>query len=320
MNRPRPTPEIAVVIPTRSREARLGFALEALAGQTLERTRFEVIVVRSEDAKGPFAAALDGLPVRFLTHMGAPGPGAQRNTGWRATEAPLVAFTDDDCRPAPEWLARLLAAGRQGDVVVQGRTEPDPAERHLLLGPARSVEILRPSNWFETCNIAYPTALLRRLGGFDESFRFSAEDADLGLRARKAGAGRIFDYGAVVLHAVLPDPFPGAIRAALVRDSTPRLIARHPEHRRELRGRIFWKPSHARLLLAATGCLLFRGRPLLLALMLYPYVRLYVGWRAVTTPRAAARTALSLAGRIAIDATEVAVTVRGAARHRVLLL
>jgi len=44
-------PEIAVVIPTRGRETRLAFCLEALAGQSLEASRFEVIVVRDEDAE-----------------------------------------------------------------------------------------------------------------------------------------------------------------------------------------------------------------------------------------------------------------------------
>src|SRR5688500_15232844 len=43
-------PEISVVIPTRFRETRLAFALDALAAQTLAPGRFEVIVVRAADA------------------------------------------------------------------------------------------------------------------------------------------------------------------------------------------------------------------------------------------------------------------------------
>jgi GT2 family glycosyltransferase len=312
-------PEIAVVIPTRNRETRLAFALEALARQTLDRDRFEVIVVRSEDAIGPHATAPDGLAVRFLEHGGARGPGAQRNTGWRATRAPVIAFTDDDCRPAPDWLERMLAASRNG-ALVQGCTYPDPEERHLLLGFARSIEIIGPSDWYETCNIAYPRDLLEELGGFDEDFTFSAEDVDLGLRARAAGADRVFEVRSIVLHAVLAYGLRDALRSARARNSTPLLISRHPEQRRRLPLRVFWKPSHARLLLALAGLAVARRRPLLCALMLLPYLDLYVGWRVAATPRGLVRVLVDLAGRVVVDATEVVVTIRGAARERVILL
>jgi GT2 family glycosyltransferase len=313
-------PQVAVVIPTRNRETRLSFALEALAEQTLTRDRFEVVVVRAADAAGPFANAPPGLRVRFLTHRGPPGPAAQRNTGWRAAEAPLIAFTDDDCRPDPQWLERLLAASGDADVFVQGRTEPDPDERHLLIGLARTLHVDRPNDWYATCNMAYPAALLERLGGFDETFRFSAEDADLGLRAREAGARRVFEHRALVLHAVLPESLPGALREAWRRDSTPRLFARHPQHRRELHYRVFWKKEHAALLLTAGGLIAFRRRPLLAAAAAIPYLNCYVDWRRATRPRGLARIALNLAGRIAIDTAEVAVMVRGAISERVLVI
>ena len=109
-------PEVSVVIPTRARETRLSFALEALGRQTLDPEHFEVIVVRAPDPEGPLAGVPDGLPVTFLEHVGPPGPGAQRDLGWRNARAPLVAFTDDDCRPEPGWLEGLLAAaGASGD-------------------------------------------------------------------------------------------------------------------------------------------------------------------------------------------------------------
>ena len=312
MSRP---PKISVVIPTHERETRLSFALEALARQTLGRDEFEVVVVRSADAKGPFAPAPPGLEVRFLTHEGPRGPGAQRNTGWSAARGPLVAFTDDDCRPDPGWLAALLAAAAP-ETVVQGRTEPDPDEAHLLLGLSRSVHVNRLNGWYATCNIAYPAELLRRLGGFDESFRFSAEDADLGLRARKAGARAVFESGALVVHAVLPAPLPVALADAWRRDSTPMLLARHPEHRRALVAGLFWKRTHAALLLAAFGSLLARRRPVLAALAWAPYLDCYVDWRLLRRPRGLARVLLNLGGRLLVDGAEVAVTLRGAVRHR----
>ena len=180
-----PAPEIAVVIPTRGREARLAFALESLAGQ-LEPDRFEVLVVRDADAREPFAIPPPELRVRYVTLPAVAGPTPKRNLGWRSTEAPLVAFTDDDCRAAPGWLASLLASAVGPDVFLQGRTAPDPDERHLLHGLARTVDVPGPGGWFETCNMAYPRRLLESLGGFDEAFGFGGEDTDLAWRASAA--------------------------------------------------------------------------------------------------------------------------------------
>ena len=176
-----------MVIPTARRETRLAFALEALASQTLAPERFEVVVVRADDP-GPTTDAPDGLNVTFLSAPPGAGAAAGRNIGWRAAAAPLVAFTDDDCRPAPEWLERLLdAAGEDGERILQGRTEPDPDERVRLHGLATTQTIVGPTPWYQTCNIAYPRALLERLDGFDERFD-GGEDADLGLRAVEGGA------------------------------------------------------------------------------------------------------------------------------------
>src|SRR5688572_22134714 len=104
-------PEIAVVVPSHDRPLRLRWLLNALEEQTLDRDRWEVIV--GHDSAGPETEEI--LRTHPLAQAGvlrhvtlAPGtapPGRNRNAAWRLTEAPLVAFTDDDCRPPREWLA-----------------------------------------------------------------------------------------------------------------------------------------------------------------------------------------------------------------------
>ena len=172
-----------MVIPTRGREARLAFALESLAGQ-LDPGRFEVIVVRDADAARPFAVPPQGLRVRFLTRCrasparprSATSAGARPRRRWSRSPTTTAA-------PHPGWLEALLAPPTAPDAFLQGRTAPDPDERHLLHGLARSVDVPAPTGWFETCNMAYPRALLERLGGFDEAFGFGGEDTDLAWRA-----------------------------------------------------------------------------------------------------------------------------------------
>ena len=78
---------VSVVVPTCGRRELLERCLDALERQSLERGRYEVIVIEDRERRGPAWA---------------------RNQGWRRSRAPVVAFTDDDCVPAPDWLLRGL--------------------------------------------------------------------------------------------------------------------------------------------------------------------------------------------------------------------
>jgi GT2 family glycosyltransferase len=314
-----PAPEIAVVIPTRGRETRLAFALDALAEQTLARDRFEVFVVRDADAREPLAKLPEGLNGAELRLPGVGGPTPKRNLGWRSSSAPVVAFTDDDCRPAPDWLERLLDAVEPGDVVLQGRTEADPDERHLLHGLARTTEVSDPGAWFETCNIAYPRDLLERLDGFDEGFDFIGDDTDLGLRAREGGARVIDAHEALVWHAVFPRSPGAALRDAVHRRAVPALVARHPGQRRELYLGVFTHPNHARLLLALAGLALWRRAPLLGALAAIPYLSKNVDRRRLT-PWGILRLPMQLSSKVAVDAAEIAASAASSIRNRSLVL
>jgi len=329
MNDPRTgsTPEVCVVIPNRNRDTRLTFALDALAEQTLAPDRFEVIVVRDRPSRGLELQPPPELPLRVIELDHDAEPSRKRNIGWRASDAPLVAFTDDDCRPAADWLESLLAAwdnhGRSADVFLQGRTEPDPDERHLLHRLARSQTIREPSPTFQCCNIAYPRRLLERVGGFDEEFDFGGEDTDLGLRALDTGARRIYFDDVLVWHAVHPRGLAAAVRDSLRWKSQPLLIKRHPELRDQMVHRYFWKEAHAGIVLAAAGVALAPRTGGLSLLAAIPYAR----WnrkaaprKRLTSPRSVAALSVLLAERTVIDAAEVVGTARGAIRYRTPLL
>jgi GT2 family glycosyltransferase len=318
------------VIPSHARETRLAFALEGLAEQTLSPAEFEVVVVRGDSSPGPFAGAPPKLRVQFLSSPEL-GPVPQRNLGWRAAEAPLVAFIDDDCRPDPHWLEALLEAGDGEGAIVQGRTEPDPSELHLLFGLARTVEINGPSGLYETCNLLYPRALLERLGGFAQEFRLPhwGEDTDLGLRAEEAGAQLRYADGAVVWHAVHPNPLHRAIREAGRRRRFARLVSRHPGVRRTMPGGIFVNRAHVGTAAGLLGLALAvftrrRGAAAIAALGWLPYAGHVVGQFAAQggelTARRVARLVLHLPARGAVDVAETVATARGAIEDRTLVL
>jgi GT2 family glycosyltransferase len=318
-------PEVSVVVPTYRRDTRLAFTLDALAAQTLALDRFEVLVVRDDDSE-PLGKLPADLDVRFITQP-APGPAMRRNRGWREARGSLVAFTDDDCRPSPGWLEGLLEAYRTGpgdEVVLEGRTEPDPDEAHLFHGLARSMEVYGPNRWYPTCNLALPRALLERLGGFNEELAFWGEDTDLGLRAEQLGTQLVYVDEAVVWHCVHVRSLRAALRDATQRHAEAEVLARHPSQRDELYMGLFIGEEHARVTLAALGLLVAPRSRALAALAAYPYVIHKVAKRPLQpgfmTPVGIARLLVDVAGGALVDGAEVAMRLRTSLRKRALVL
>jgi glycosyltransferase involved in cell wall biosynthesis len=308
-------PELSVVVPTHNRPAGLKAVLAALQAQTLAPGRFEVIVV--DDGSASPAAVPDGDPhVRVLRHGHACGPGAARNTGWRAARAPLIAFTDDDCTPTPGWAEAVLekAAEDPSDVVVLGPVQPTPEQAAELTPLSHTIRMDGPNQLFVTANVAYGRALLERLRGFDESFRRAAEDVDLGARATKAGARILFADSALVYHEVRQPSLLGLLRHTRTATDSVRALALHPELRELLPGRLFWKPSHPRLLLTICG-LATRNVPML-AIAAAPYLQ-FQRRRYPGDSRAALRT---LPVHLTVDLFEIATMLAGSIRHRTLML
>jgi len=317
------SPEISVVIATHNRPRSLAALLRSLAEQTLERDRFEVVVVDdgSEAAADVerMVSGVDGLDVTLLRHERARGHGAARNAGWRQARAPLVAFTDDDCRASREWLSAILdTAASQEASIVQGRVEPAPEQLSELRPLSHTIVVVGLNRLFETCNVAYSRTLLDRLGGFDEALVLSGEDVDLGARAVKAGGRAAFAERAVVYHEVRQLGLRGMIRHTRKWVDAPRVLRRHPELRELLVARVFWKPTHPRLLLAlagvATGARTRRVLPAVLAAGPYLayYRRLYPG------PLRPALNALP--AHMVIDLCEVLTVAWGSIRYRAVML
>lgn len=314
-------PSVSVVVATRNRADRLQRLLASLSSQTLPLDRFEIIVVddaSTDRTPSVLESAQDGSParLRMLRRSTRGGPATARNQGWREAEGELVAFTDDDCEVGPGWLSTLLdASAGAPDAVIQGRTEPTPAERSTVGPFSRVLEVTGPGPFYPTCNIAYPAGLLESLGGFDEAYPLpGGEDTDLGWRARERGTPVVFSDSALVYHGVVDYGPLGKLRWANHWAEAMRVFARHPGLRRSLYLRVFWKKAHALLLLALVGSLASKRFPPALLLAL-PYLRelrgrcLHDGYSLGWIPYLAL-----------YDVIEMTAAVRGSARHRILVL
>lgn len=307
----------AVVAATRNRADRLERLLASLRDQTIAPDQFEVVIVDdASDDRTPRLLeeeiARGGLQLSSLRRDRVGGAARARDEGWRRTQAPMIAFTDDDCEPDKRWLEEgLLAGGRNPGGFVQGRTLPNPAEADRLGPFSRTIKIERLDLNFNTCNIFYPRELLDRAGGFDwETFHYWAggEDSDLAWRAMSLGASPSFCEEALAYHAVNEL---GPWRKLQVAARNMEGYALHPELRRAtFVHRVFWKREHYYLTLAALGVALPRRLWLLRVALALPYARnLWARGRVLGGGPALAPY------YVLHDAIEVGATLRAGIRH-----
>jgi GT2 family glycosyltransferase len=321
---------ISVVVPSHDRPHRLLALLDALAAQSLPPDHWELVVVH-DSGQGGTEEVLRGHRLAragALRHISlAPGTGSaarMRNVGWRVARGPRVAFTDDDCRPRPDWLEQLLAvaAGHAG-AIVQGRTRPDPDEATLLAEPRRATtkDVEPPTPFGQTCNILYPRAVLERLGGFHEGFRLPfGEDMDLLLRARRGAVPLRAAPDALVDHSVEPQSLRERLRWSVRLEQMPLVARRNPEAR-TCTGqpfRAFLVSQHAWLLLGAAGVALAPRRPAA-ALLAVPWLR-HASRRRLQRASRGWRWPRALAEAVLTDTVDLAHLARGSARYRALWL
>jgi glycosyltransferase involved in cell wall biosynthesis len=209
------TPRISAVVPTRNRPdhaAPCAGSILAYAGDD-----FELLVIdqSDDDATERALAAYNGD--RRFRHIrsSSRGASAARNVGVEQSTAPIIAFTDDDCRVATDWLQQIstLFEREPEAALVFGRVSiPDdlkgkgfaadfePHQRayyHELPSPQVA--------WGIGANMSARRSLFERLGTFDpllgpgSPFR-AGEESDLTIRALAAGYKVLNAAEIAVLH------------------------------------------------------------------------------------------------------------------------
>ena len=207
-------PTVSVVVPARARRESLSRCLEALCAQTLPRDRFEVIVC-DDGSPEPLEPAIAQFGERIaltVVRQQQAGPASARNEGARLAKGRYLAFTDDDCVPAPEWLERLVARFEQnpehlvgGAIVNLLPNDPHSTATQLIMDCVYGPYSKGPSTqlrFYSTANLAAPTDRFRLLGGFSKHFPLAAgEDYDFCARWHHAGYLAVYAPDAEVGHA-----------------------------------------------------------------------------------------------------------------------
>jgi glycosyltransferase involved in cell wall biosynthesis len=206
-------PTVSIVVPTYARPAALRRCLDGIARLEAAAFSFEVVVVDDGGPEpldaliGSYAQVLD---VRLIRQSRG-GPGAARNAGAALTRGVFLAFIDDDCTPAPDWLSAFMRAF-EGDhrQLLGGRVENaltenpySTASQHIsqfVYEYGRNACAVEP--YFTTNNIALAADLFRAVGGFETSIpSATAEDREFCDRWSTHALALTHVPAAVVYHA-----------------------------------------------------------------------------------------------------------------------
>lgn len=206
-------PSFSVIVPTYRRPAQLRACLGALASVDYPDDHLEVIVVNDGNPALPesiVSSFRDQLNVTLILQPHA-GPAAARNTGAAHAKGDFLAFTDDDCLPASDWLRALQARfAITPEYLIGGRTlNALPANSYstasqLLIDYLYTYYNADPNRarFLTSNNLALSAARFRTIGGFDKtSLRAAAEDRELCDRWLHNGYRMTYAPEAVVYHA-----------------------------------------------------------------------------------------------------------------------
>ena len=214
-------PSFTVAILSHKRPRLLRRVIGAVA--QLDYPEFEIVVVGDEaslDDYGLDPALARQIKYRQLTEANI---SKGRNIALAMAGGEIVAFTDDDAAPEPNWLRALAEAFRRPKVAAAsgrvlaadgitlewkgclfntaGREMPvEVPESGILIADPHSQKAGDAYLGLIGVNSAFRRTAALQAGGFDEAFHYFLEETDLALRLARNGWSSAFAPAAVVHH------------------------------------------------------------------------------------------------------------------------
>ncbi|HSS13490.1 MAG TPA: glycosyltransferase [Rhizomicrobium sp.] len=196
---------VSVIVPTFNGRDTIARCLDALMHQDWDGA-MEIIVVDDGSSDGTMDVVRAFPGVISLCQRNA-GPAAARNRGVRAARGEVLVFTDDDCRPLPDFVRRLVGPLRENAAIVGAKgtylsqqpglvarfRQIEYEERYCIMQRHRHIDFI------DTYAAAFRKDAFNQVGGFDESM-LASEDVDLSFRLAAQGARMVFVPDARVSH------------------------------------------------------------------------------------------------------------------------
>jgi glycosyltransferase involved in cell wall biosynthesis len=212
-------PLVSVVVPVYNGETDLPELIECLRSQTYPTNRVEYLLVdnKSRDytstilqaaATSPNQEGFNQITIRNLTENTIQSSYAARNKGIRASTSEIIAFTDADCRPEPQWLQNLVAPFANLEIgITCGEILALPGNTLLEKHAARQNTLSQQHTlahpfcpYGQTANLAVRRQILAQVGLF-RPYLTSGGDADLCWRILRETSYKIyFAQNAIARH------------------------------------------------------------------------------------------------------------------------
>jgi glycosyltransferase involved in cell wall biosynthesis len=196
-------PVVSVIVPVRNSGKEVRMLVDALAAQTIPRSRFEIVVGDdgSTDGSTEGLETPDGWVRVFRGE--ARNAYAARNRAVGSARGTALAFVDGDCMPEPQWLEAGVERLEQADIVaglVRFASPERPTiwtllDMDLHLNQRRAVRY----GHAVTANLFIRRDVFDAAGGFDSVYAAN-EDYRLVHDCVRAGKQLVFDERAAVVH------------------------------------------------------------------------------------------------------------------------
>jgi GT2 family glycosyltransferase len=199
-------PTVDVIVPHLNDHDRLALCLEQLERQSYPADRCRVLVV-DNGSEHPIDEVVARFPRASAAFEAERGCGSARNRGVMLTEGEVLAFTDSDCRPDPDWIlnaVRRLNTGEAdllgGRIKVFAADEASPTDVELfdMVFGFETERYIRFKHFAAGANIVVPRRVFLEIGPFRNGEL--PEDLEWGRRAHAKGFRLAWAPDAVVHH------------------------------------------------------------------------------------------------------------------------
>ncbi|WP_299413454.1 glycosyltransferase [Acaryochloris sp. IP29b_bin.148] len=201
-------PFVSVIIPVFNDSERLQHCLQALEQQTYPDGAYKVIVVDNA-SDDDVEATVDPFLHASMVVETQRGSYAARNTGVKIAKGSILAFTDADCIPSPDWIEKGVQSLQsiQNCGLVAGKIQfsyqdplrPNSIELCDSVLYLQQDLYLKYSKFGATANIFTFKEVFSEVGLFDSSLK-SGGDYEWGQRVFAAGYQQLYSEDAYVSH------------------------------------------------------------------------------------------------------------------------
>jgi glycosyltransferase involved in cell wall biosynthesis len=201
----RPWPKASVVVCSYNGAPTLRGCLEALS--RLNYPDYEVIVV-DDGSRDNTQEILRDFPSVINIRQENKGLSVARNVGAAAARGEIIAYTDSDCMPDPDWLYFLIHTLLSDSFAAVGGPNISPpavnwVQAAVAVAPGSPSHVLindKTAEHVPGCNMAFHRWALDMIGGFDPIYRKAGDDVDVFWRLIQRGQVIGFSAAAVVWH------------------------------------------------------------------------------------------------------------------------